>query len=340
MPLRGGEAANGRDAVHGVKLALADARGRAGALTVQAVYLDDTSGRGGHARWSSVAASENARRAVEDSTAIAYVGDFASGATRSSLPITNEAHMLQVSPASSAIDLVEPYLGAGNQVPSSVQPTGERTFGRVIPSDEAQATAGAGWAKRLGAHRIETESDGSTFGRNLVQAFRDAVPTSSLINRRAQLLYYGGKPQRAPSSLFDSFPRTIVESDALLDCPQCWNDFARPILATSAARAPSQLPPAGQRFVRAFRDRYGRPPGRYAAYGYEAMAVVLDSIRRAGGSGDSRDAVVSAFFGTRDRHSVLGTYSIDELGNTTLRRMTGYRVVGGRPRAIASLSAP
>ena len=60
--------------------------------------------------------------------------------------------------------------------------------------------------------------------------------------------------------------------------------------------------------------------------------MVLDSIRRAGDQGDSRDAVVDAFFDTQDRDSVLGTYSIDEVGNTTLDRLAGYRLADGRPR--------
>ena len=70
------------------------------------------------------------------------------------------------------------------------------------------------------------------------------------------------------------------------------------------------------------------------------MAVVLDSIRRAGDQGDSRDGVVDAFFDTRDRASVLGTYSIDEVGDTTLGRLAGYRLVGGRPRFDTALRVP
>jgi len=70
------------------------------------------------------------------------------------------------------------------------------------------------------------------------------------------------------------------------------------------------------------------------------MAVVLDAIRRAGESGDDRDAVVNAFFDTRDRHSVLGTYSIDDVGDTTLGRLAGYRVRGGRPEFVTPLRAP
>ena len=73
-------------------------------------------------------------------------------------------------------------------------------------------------------------------------------------------------------------------------------------LATSAALDPTQLPPAGRDFARRFRAEYGRAPGRYAAYGYEAMALILDSIDRASDPGD-RASVIDAFFATSDRES-------------------------------------
>jgi len=130
----------------------------------------------------------------------------------------------------------------------------------------------------------------------------------------------------------------VMGTDAMLPP---WN-AGTPIsveYATSAALDPSQLPPAGRRFVRHFHERYGRAPGRYAAYGYEAMAVVLDSIDRAAGDTISRQGVIDAFFDTLDRHSVLGTYSIDAVGNTTLDRMTGYGLRGGKLTVVANLKS-
>jgi branched-chain amino acid transport system substrate-binding protein len=360
MPLRGPEALEGRDVIGGAKLALADARGKVGELDVRAVYLDDTAGHGARARWSQAIAAANARRASEDSTAIAYVGDFDSGATRGSLPITNQARILQVSPASAAIDLVQPFLGAGDQLPEDVQPTGERTFGRVIPSDQAQAEAAAAWAKRLGARSVAELSDGSRFGDTMVTAFRQAaggLPRAQ--PQRAELLYYGGTAAHVPAAVKrDASPcarQTLVASDAMIgapiflhvptgvfNCPLIPAGEAAPrgVLMTSAAEDPTQLPAAGQRFVRVFRGSYGRDPDRYAAYGYEAVAVVLDSIRRAGDGGDDRDSVIGAFFDTRDRHSVLGTYSIDDVGDTTLNALAGYRLIRGRPVFATSLSTP
>ncbi len=359
MPLRGPEASEGGDAADGAKLALADADGKVGGLAVRAVYLDDTAGHGDGARWSPAAAAANARQATEDTTAIAFLGDFDSGATRSSLPVTNQAHLLQVSPASAAIDLVQPFLGAGDQVPDDVQPTGDRTFGRVIPSDEVQAEAGAEWAKRLGARVAHVYTDGSSFGDVLADAFGEQARAIGLSVKRSSLGEpdgrcgassvvggHGGSPPtvaynagaRPPAAgplsceTLGLHARWVMASDALLTRAglQALSRFG-PALITSAAEDPEELPAAGQRFVRDFRRRYNHEPGRYAAYGYEAMAVILDSIRRAGDEGDQRDAVVDAFFDTTNRHSILGRYSVDEVGNTTLDRLAGYRVESGRP---------
>ncbi|MBV9338290.1 MAG: hypothetical protein JO243_20585 [Solirubrobacterales bacterium] len=43
-----------------------------------------------------------------------------------------------------------------------------------------------------------------------------------------------------------------------------------------------------------------------------------------------RSQVRAALFATRDRASVLGTYSIDPDGDTTLRRYGVYAIVAGR----------
>jgi len=350
MPLRGPDSGDGHDVVDGAKLALADAQGRVGALGVNAVYLDDTAGAGARTRWDPATTARNARRVAEDSTAIAYLGDFASGATRFSVPITNQARMLQVSPASGAVDLVQPYLGAGDQVPKNVQPSSERTFGRVIPSDEVQGEAGAVWAKRLGSRRPLVSAGESAYDKLIASAFSEQARALGLHVANADrstvisdLLFAAieGNELKPRAGLLRAIPR-VMGTDALLALASRGGlpSLGTNLMVTSAAQDPSQLPAAGQRFVRDFRRRYHRSPGRYAAYGYEAMAVVLDSIERAGDGGDDREAVVDSFFETSDRNSILGSYSIDEVGNTTLDRLAGYRVVNGRPVFDTPLAAP
>jgi branched-chain amino acid transport system substrate-binding protein len=349
LPLHGASAPDGRDAADGARLALADAHGAAGERKVRAVVLDDTEGAADRARWRPAQAAANARQATEDSTAIAYVGDFESGATRSSLPITNAARMLQVSPASSAVDLVSPLPGS-DDVPD-VQASGERTFGRVIPSDEAQGRAGGAWVHQLRWRNVEVLRDHTPFGDSLAEGFKAGAGAAG-VNPRTSLgsghVYYAGeslagaKIARQAAAQGLQLEADDMASDLYLSPYDPRSEALRfyPLYVTSAALDPTQLPPAGEEFVQRFRDEYGRPPGRYAAYGYEAMAIVLDSVDRAGNEGTDREAVVDAFFDTTERDSVLGTYSIDEVGDTTLGRLTGYRLEQGRAGPIAELSVP
>ena len=277
LPLSGPAAADGRDAADGVRLALEVIGDEVRGATVEARILD--AGAPG-AGWAPEISAANAREATRDSTAIAYIGDFQSGASRASLPITNNAFILQVSPASGASDLVAEFPGSDEI--SELQTNDERTFGRVIPSDEVQAATRAAWARDLDVRSVVSD---------------------------ARL------PPYAP---------TLPEDGTF---------------ATSAALDPADLPPAGQDFPETFEEDFGRPPGRYAAYGYEAMAVILDSIERADDPAD-RQAVVDAFFETTDRDSIFGLYSITEEGETTNDRMTGYEIRGGEARPVTTLVAP
>jgi branched-chain amino acid transport system substrate-binding protein len=57
------------------------------------------------------------------------------------------------------------------------------------------------------------------------------------------------------------------------------------------------------------------------------MLLVLDALERAGSS--DRQAVIDAILDTKGRESVLGTYDIDENGDTTLTDYGIYKIEGG-----------
>ena len=80
-----------------------------------------------------------------------------------------------------------------------------------------------------------------------------------------------------------------------------------------------------------YRRRFGAEGGAYALYGYEAMSVALQSIRDAGVRGNNRQAVVNEFFAIHGRDSVIGRYSIEPDGETTLSPYGVDRVADGHP---------
>jgi branched-chain amino acid transport system substrate-binding protein len=102
---------------------------------------------------------------------------------------------------------------------------------------------------------------------------------------------------------------------------------------TVATLDPDDYPPAGKEFFDKYVQETGdKTPAPYAIYGYETMSIILDSIQRAADSGGgkvSRQSVIDAFFATKGRESVLGTYDIDKNGDTTLTDYGLYKVEGG-----------
>ena len=99
---------------------------------------------------------------------------------------------------------------------------------------------------------------------------------------------------------------------------------------TAPTLDPKLYPPAAQEFYKTFKQKFGKDPEPYAIYGYEAMKVALLAIQNAGDKGNDRQAVIDAFFKIKDRDSVLGKYSIDENGDTTLSDYGAYRVENGK----------
>jgi len=100
----------------------------------------------------------------------------------------------------------------------------------------------------------------------------------------------------------------------------------RRLRITSPTLPARLLPPAARSFVARFRSAFGREPAPEALLAYEATQAVLTAIGGAGVKGNDRNAVLARFFAIRDRASVLGTYSIDRNGDTSLSRFAGNRV--------------
>ena len=360
VPLSGPDRVAGRDIADGARLALEQAGGEAGGVEVTLELLDDA----GPAGWDAAQVGENARAATEDAAGLAYIGDFTSGATRVSLPLTNGAGLLQVSPSASAMDLIrEP--GTLSDPNETYAVNGQRTFVRIVPADERQAQAAAELAERSGLRRVVIANDGSAYGDVMADAFEERASELGLGTTDA-----AGDPlesrragEEAPLALdpsdigsylavesedFEpnsSLPsRVTIEPDSLLgpsdrslaipSRADAEEGFVRGApAAVSGAVFPQQLNAAGEAFAERFEDVYGRKPGRYGAYGYESMALVLDAIDRAGDGGARREDIVAAAFDTRDRDSVIGTYSIDGDGETTLEQV-GIALSFGGTRAF------
>jgi branched-chain amino acid transport system substrate-binding protein len=104
------------------------------------------------------------------------------------------------------------------------------------------------------------------------------------------------------------------------------------VILTAPLLAADDYPASEHSFAASYERDYG-PTEPASVFGYEATSLLLNAIDRATDHGTKpaiRAQVRAALFATRKRHSVLGTYSINPDGDTTLRRYGVYTIADGQ----------
>src|SRR5688572_6319027 len=173
LPLQGASRPQSEDVIRGMELALKQRDGKAGDFTINYESLDDATAAAG--KWEAGQTSANARKVAQDDNAIAYIGEFNSGASAISIPITNEAGILHVSPSNTALGLTKGGAGAEPGEPDKYYPTGERNYGRVVPIDTIQGAAQAQWMQDEGVQSVYILDDAEVYGQGVAANTEEAV---------------------------------------------------------------------------------------------------------------------------------------------------------------------
>src|SRR5215217_5534045 len=167
LPLQGASRPQSEDVIKGIKLLLKQKNNKCGDFTIKYESLDDATAAAG--KWEPGATAANARKAAQDKGTIAYLGEFNSGATAISLPILNEAGILQISPSNTAVGLTRKQ-GAAPGEPDKYYPSGKRTYGRVVPADHIQAAAQVTYQKDQGCTKTYIFNDKEVYGKGIADA--------------------------------------------------------------------------------------------------------------------------------------------------------------------------
>ncbi len=313
VPLRGPLAGAGRDVRRGAQLALAEAGGRAGPFTVTLDVVDPTDPDTG--RWSPERVAAGAREALRDQQTVAFLGELEHGASAVSVPLTNSAGILHVTPRDTFAGLTEP--GALGE-PERFYPSGRRTFLRTVEADVAQAAL---LARALrGEGRVVIADDrrpgGLTLadrvarlvrrgGGEVVERVRldPAEPPPAGVGRAVRegragaFLYTGAGGPGATGALravAAGAPRArLLAADDLALEPGLAAALG-PVAARRLELTTLVPPAAPPRFAERFTAAFGAPPGPQAVHGYRAMRLVLRALARAGDAAATRSAVVRA----------------------------------------------
>jgi branched-chain amino acid transport system substrate-binding protein len=362
LPLQGASRPQTTAMVEGIRLALEQAGGKAGDFTIKYTSLDDSTAQAG--TWTPEATSANARKVAQDDSAIAYIGEFNSGASAISIPILNEVPIAQVSPANTAVGLTSDEPGADTGEPEKYYPTGNRHYMRIVPKDTIQGAALASLMMDEGCQNAYILNDKEVYGAGLSRNIENSAKEIGL-----EILGNEGIDPKAPnfrslaakmkSAGTDCFVFSGITANGAV---QLYKDvhaampdiglygpdgvaesgFSDPkeggipadvqsqTKVTVATLSPDEYPPEGKKFFSDFEAKYNEAnPDPYAIYGYEAMKLVLDTCKKLGGDCSDKQAMIDALFQTKARESVLGTYDIDENGDTTLTDYGVYTIKGG-----------
>lgn len=288
--------------------------------------------------------SDIARYAIQDTSSIAYIGELQPGFSDQTVGITNALDLLQVSPTDTALELGQatPAVADSPHHYFESWSTYHRTFARVVPNSAQEATALVAEMHALGVRTLWVENDRSDYGRALgaaveVDAHAAQISVSSSESNADAIFYASDSP--ATAAAYFTKAATSNHSAKLfgpsaLDSPAFTAHVSPAVGSRLYVTIPGSMPSAqnaqAQTFASAFQAKYGHAPSTQAPFGYEAMSALLSVLQQAGRGANDRTTVVKDFLKLKNRHSVLGTYTINPgSGNTSLDAFVVARLNNG-----------
>ena len=181
LPESGAETSNGIPTLNGVKFAVSQLKSVDG-FTLQVFNLDDAV-NGVH---DPQKGAQNVQQFVDDTKVLGVIGPFNSSVARAEIPITNRAHLVQISPANTNQCLTKNvYIpqslsgkpdvsckDAGVAAPSDLRPTGTNNYFRVATTDDNQGPAMSDYAyNTLKITKVGVASDAEAYGKGIADTF-------------------------------------------------------------------------------------------------------------------------------------------------------------------------
>jgi branched-chain amino acid transport system substrate-binding protein len=359
LPMTGSAVGQNQTIVNGIKQVIDEANSTAcdGKIKINFESYDDATAAQG--KWDPAQVTSNANKAVSDKSVVAVIGHFNSGAAKLSIPILNKDNLVMVSPANTYPGLTKPGKGEANE-PNVYYPNAKRNYARVVPADDLQGVAAANWAKSLGVKKVYILDDQELYGKGLATIFNASAKKQGIqvlgqegIDAKAsdykalmtkikalgpELIYFGGTTQTNAGQLIKDMRNVGMTADkvkfmgpdgtfeqALIDAA---GKDAEGVYATFGGVPAKELKGAGQKWYDSYKKKYNSEPEAYAAYGYEAAKVVVNAINQV--CKNDRAAIRDAVMNTKNFNGVLGSWSFDQNGDTTLTTLSGNVVKNGK----------
>jgi len=168
MPMSGGAAADGQPTLKGAQLAVeqANEKGGIGGYKLEIFPLDHSV----NGKYNEQQGAQDMQNFVGDTAVVGVMGPYNSAVAKVQIPISNDAGLLQCSPANTNEALTKPEFGAldyRKNFPERIN------YIRVAATDDIQGPAMATYAfEKLGLKNMLIVDDVTTFGKGVADNFQ------------------------------------------------------------------------------------------------------------------------------------------------------------------------
>jgi branched-chain amino acid transport system substrate-binding protein len=319
LPFQGSSKDSSDDAWNAMNLYLDQVGGKAGNYKVTLKKYDDSTAAKG--AWDDATCAKNAADHVANADEVAVMGTFNSGCAKLEAPVLNlapDGPMLMVSHANTNVGLTKTW---DTGEPQKYFPSGQRSYARVVTTDDIQGPADADFAfKDLSVKKVFVLNDTETYGQGVAKTFADeatkigmtVVGTSGwkksdanytplmgqIKASGADLVFFGGIYDNNGGQLTkdkvavlgpNSGAVKLMAPDGFTGYPDFLNlaesdgaYLSFAGLSTDPLKAAGGVP---AQFLKDYNTKYGADPrSPYALYGVQALQVILAAIEKSDGT--------------------------------------------------------
>jgi branched-chain amino acid transport system substrate-binding protein len=371
LPLQGANRSLTTEMNKAIAYMLGQSGWKAGSYTVGFQACDDSTAQKGS--WDSSKCTANANAYAQNSSVLGVIGTFNSGCAKLEIPIANRASqgpLGMVSPSNTYPGLTVSGPGTAPGEPGVYYPTGKRNYARVVWTDQFQGAADGIFAKtHMKLKSVYILNDKETYGNGIATLFKRAAGKLGI-----KVLGFQGWDPNATS--YESLANAIKSSKAQgvflggIIClnggklikdlrsvlgpkfPMLMPDGFTPFSATGTTSGNTSngayisypgipvtsLKGAGAKFVTGFtKINGGTLPDPYTAYAAQAAQVLLGAIAKSNGT---RANVTSKLFNLTVTNGILGNFTINKNGDTTLGTVTFGQMSGNNAKFIGLIKPP
>jgi DNA-binding SARP family transcriptional activator/ABC-type branched-subunit amino acid transport system substrate-binding protein len=325
----------------------------------------------------------NAKAYAANRSVLGVIGPFNSPCASEQIAVAGRAPggpLAMISPAATSVGLTHRAPGARPGEPEVYYPLGVRNFVRIVPADDAQGTAAALLARRLGLRRLFVAHDSFQalpYGIGIAKSFAAAArrfglevgatgawpapqaPRASRPNRpaiarfvrriartRPDGVFLGGVAEdRTVPPLIRRLSRVLpgvqlIAPDGFAFFPQLVQDVG-PAVEGMIVSQPQIAPGLLRGPGRRFAAEFGkRVGGTFYPWTVYGAQAAHALLDAIARSDGTRASVTKALFRTRVRNGLIGSFSFTPTGDTTAGSVTMIRIERGRPVPLRVITPP